>query len=414
MLDTEAAAEMLVLAGLTYRGSFDPNALPGARHQRVLSRVVSSGLETLAPVRGKWELVWGPASSRAGDHFDSSAMYVVRHTSNRARYVVAVRGTNPVSLSDWLLGDLNVASSVPWPFDPDGAQISTSTAFGLYSLLQLQWAPAGVVRDVMDRTTDVFATLFRKFSPTPALPLRILFEPFEALLTKSLADFVADAGLPQKVAARLASIARVRPEQLLAPTPRASSPADGSTLFEFLSHEARLSTGPLDLTVTGHSKGGALAPALALWLKETRTPHGATPGWDAAGAATIRCVTFAGPTPGNTAFADRISGAFKGTHHRVVNTNDVVTHAWQVEQLGEVPALFGNRSAPLKTLFAVVASDVASLGYAHASEGVMAFPGKTDPARSLVKELIHQHMDAYCQHFALDAQGIDALTFFLG
>ena len=138
MLDNETAREMLILAGLTYRGSLDPDILPGERHDGVLAQGVRSGLDTLAPVQGKWELVWGPASSRAGGQFDSSAMYVVRHRNDRQRYVVAMRGTNPVSLPDWLLGDLNVATSVAWPFDPDGAEVSTSTAFGLYSLLQLR------------------------------------------------------------------------------------------------------------------------------------------------------------------------------------------------------------------------------------------------------------------------------------
>jgi len=124
-------------------------------------------------------------------------------------------------------------------------------------------------------------------------------------------------------------------------------------------------------------------------------------------------MTFAGPTPGNSAFAKRMMREFEGTHRRVVNTNDVVTHAWQVKRLQEVPALFANRSGPLTNLFEAVAKDVASLDYAHASEDVTAFAGRLDPARSLVGELIHQHMDAYCEQFELDTQGIDSLTFFL-
>ena len=82
-----------------------------------------------------------------------------------------------------------------------------------------------------------------------------------------------------------------------------------------------------------------------------------------------------------------------------------MTHAWQVKRLQEVPALFGNRSGPLTKLFEAVARDVASLDYAHASEGVMTFAGETDPARSLVGELIHQHMDAYCEQFELRHAG---------
>jgi len=427
MLDKETAQEMLILAGLTYRGSLDPDVakltsliantadLAGERHDRVLAQGVKSGLDTLAPVHGKWELVWGPASSRADGHFDSSAMYVVRHTIDRHRYVVAVRGTNPVSLPDWLFGDLNVATTVLWPFDSDGAEVSTSTAFGLYSLLQLQSAPLGGDVGAVERRPGLLSAAVRQIDRISNPRLRVLFEPFELFLTKSLADLLADTRLPQRVGARLGSTVRILSDQLLPRTSSAASPATGMTLFEFLSQEANGNADPLDVTVTGHSKGGALAPALALWLLSTRTPHDdATPGWDRAGTATIRCVTFAGPTPGNTAFAKRIATAFEGTHHRVVNTNDVVTHAWQAKQLQEVPLLFGNRSGSLTKLFDAVASDVASLDYAHASEGVMTFPGKTDPRRSLVQELIHQHMDAYCEQFDLQQQGIDALTFFLG
>jgi hypothetical protein len=266
----------------------------------------------------------------------------------------------------------------------------------------------------VDRAAARIATVFRAIPRTPNRSLRILFEPLEAFLTRSLADFAASASLPQRVGARLSSTVRIHPDQLLSRTSSAASRTNGLTLFEFLSQEAKRSPDRLDVTVTGHSKGGALAPALALWLKDTRMPHDdTTTGWDHTGAATIRCVTFAGPTPGNTAFAKRIIGAFEGTHHRVVNTNDVVTHAWEVKQLQEVPLLFGNRSGSLTKLFDAVARDVASLDYAHASEGVMAFAGKTDPGRSLVEELVHQHMDAYCEHFELEEQGIDALTFFL-
>lgn len=36
---------------------------------------------------------------------------------NRSQLVVAVRETNPVSFTDWIKGDLDVATLVPWPFD---------------------------------------------------------------------------------------------------------------------------------------------------------------------------------------------------------------------------------------------------------------------------------------------------------
>ena len=125
---------MLTLAGLAYRGFHD--LLPGEPHAVVVRRAVQGGLDTLAPVRGEWELVWGPVTSRLplGVVFDSNAMYVVRNRQARHRYVVALRGTHPISSSDWLFGDLLVRRTVRWPFATDGAAISVSTALGLTEL----------------------------------------------------------------------------------------------------------------------------------------------------------------------------------------------------------------------------------------------------------------------------------------
>ena len=59
----EDEQEMLCLALLAYRGFADVN-LPIPHAERLWLDVVR-GLETLAPVRHRWELVWGPVSYRA-------------------------------------------------------------------------------------------------------------------------------------------------------------------------------------------------------------------------------------------------------------------------------------------------------------------------------------------------------------
>ena len=139
MAGTDAAV-MLTLAGLTYRGFQD--ALPGEPHDLIVRQALRDGLDTLAPVRGEWELVWGPITSRVPlGVFDSNAMYVVRHRQARHRYVVAIRGTNPVASTDWLFGDLLVGTTVAWPFATDGAAISTSTALGLAMLQEMRARP---------------------------------------------------------------------------------------------------------------------------------------------------------------------------------------------------------------------------------------------------------------------------------
>src|SRR5204862_315765 len=135
---------------------------------------------------------------------------------------------------------------------------------------------------------------------------------------------------------------------------------------EFLADQARIRA--VEVIVTGHSKGGALAPALALLLKDTQ---GDDDGWDPSAQSAVGCVTFAGPTPGNAAFARRIDSGLGGRHERIANTNDVVTHAWAADELLEIPALFGQRSQPFTTLIAVVARDTKDLHYQHASEGVL-------------------------------------------
>jgi triacylglycerol lipase len=135
-------------------------------------------------------------------------------------------------------------------------------------------------------------------------------------------------------------------------------------------------------------------------------------GWDGTGQATLACVTFAGPTPGNAAFAKRIERELRD-HHRIANTNDIVTHAWEVEQLRAIGKLYGKESARFERLFNVAADGIARLDYRHAQTGVVTFAGTVDPQRSFVFEVIHQHLDAYLEHLGL-GKDINALTFFLG
>jgi hypothetical protein len=88
-MEREQIAEMLVLAGLTYRGALDP--LTGAVHAGNVEQAVTAGLAAYAP---RWKLVWGPATDRKAELFDTSAMYVARGGDSE-QYVIAVRGTNP-------------------------------------------------------------------------------------------------------------------------------------------------------------------------------------------------------------------------------------------------------------------------------------------------------------------------------
>ena len=179
--------EMLVLAMLSYRAYH--SLRPGEVHLARLYGAVEDGLATLEQLGESWELVWGPAAYRAPfTTFDENVMYVARDRRTTDRYAVVVRGTNPVSASDWLFGDLWTGVLAPWEFGPaaerEGAAISLSTALGLNVLLHMHATgprPGPVARiwrladeevgDLIRRTTRL---VLRPFGGLAAVALRRL------------------------------------------------------------------------------------------------------------------------------------------------------------------------------------------------------------------------------------------------
>lgn len=123
-----------------------------------------------------WQLVWGPGVYEIDKHSgkaDNSAFVV--HSAAIDTYVVAIAGTNPSALLDWLEEDFEVGpkANVDWStFSPTGSkptgvhadqakqQISLGTAIGVWALgsqlVQSQWAP--------DSATDL-ATYLQGLQP---------------------------------------------------------------------------------------------------------------------------------------------------------------------------------------------------------------------------------------------------------
>jgi hypothetical protein len=108
--------------------------------------------------------------------------------------------------------------------------------------------------------------------------------------------------------------------------------AGRGNLQDFLNGVANSPAGPnATLVFTGHSLGGALAPALALWLY----PHHAPRRWKA-----VHVLATAAPAPGDEAFSEAFAAAFPfveeshvpadyGFWNKVIwNRLDVVPHAW--------------------------------------------------------------------------------------
>jgi hypothetical protein len=409
---------LLTLAGLAYRGSADAPLIAG--HAGRVHALVQAGLTDLAPVRGEWDLAWGPATSRERDEpFDSNMMYVVRQRRAPERLVIAIRGTSPVLLSDWWFGDFWVTTTVPWPYAPvDGAVVSTSTAFGLAALQGMQAraraeqgldrlvaAAAGALGTVARAGASAAAALG---GPTGRLHA-VLGPPVLAAIAEWRSRLVRPDGT-EAVRRALANMPRPLPV-ILRPRPDpAPGPGAPTDLVTWLAAEAASLGTPLDVTVTGHSKGAALAQAVALWLHETR----ASEPWEAGHGARLRCHAFAGPTPGNAAFARRFDAALGGSFQHMRNTNDIVTHAWQRDELQQIPTLYGPETALFADLVATLVTVTGSLDYGQPTPNRPAFAAPVDASRRFPEEFIHQHLDAYLRELGLDAHGIDALKLHIG
>ncbi|MBZ5520851.1 MAG: lipase family protein [Acidobacteriia bacterium] len=98
-----------------------------------------------------------------------------------------------------------------------------------------------------------------------------------------------------------------------------TDPATGWSLLDFLRKTMTGSRG--ELMVTGHGLGGTLATMAALWLHD-QMPKGGGPG-----NVKILPITFAAPTAGNQAFANRFDETFSDSV-RYVNGNDPIPMAY--------------------------------------------------------------------------------------
>jgi hypothetical protein len=403
---------MLALAALTYRGF-------GSNSEAAVDRALRPWLPKLeAEGLGRWELVWGPATFRAPTSlFDDAMMYVAQQSrpdGARPRYVIAIRGTNPVSVFDWVFGDLWVGLQVDWApasATATGAQVSASTALGLAIIQHLaaEVPPTGTGRLAsLGRTVadalEEFAQELPEFQPD-----RLLKDPDslpDALLIariNTLSD--RDQVLRPKVFSRLSTpFLDVKPLQdaigrrvlkgLLRQIAAAQGP--GKTLLEFLNNAAGQNA---SIAVTGHSKGGALAVATALWLAEN---------WAPARQAEIECFSFAGPTAGNAAFAARYNARLSQRTRSIVNRRDIVPQAWVPKNLQTLPELYPALGPAVKLLN----TSIEPLGYTHVGGPVIEISSTAQPG-NLAKNLIYQHLDAYLADAAFQSPVWNALSIFL-
>ena len=438
---------MLCLAALSYRGYLD--ASPG--HTNAVRLAIARGLQTLAPVRDAWDIVWGPACYRAPvTVFDDTLVYVVRCRLTPTRYVVVIRGTNPVSAFDWLFGDLWTGRVMPWAYADQAGSISLSAALGLTIIQNLRAAgpqtaaaaPAvsAAVATGLGTAPAASHSLSRWLGGLERAPVRALRERCVTEL-QGLVEHGSAAPLEtaeqrvQALAAFWQSGARQRLLDLVDEAARLTGRLDlavfalvedemrlqvslgaGVDLRTFLASAVKQAGDSLDIIVTGHSKGGGLASTVALWLADTQGTNVAeTEQWDPDGRATIRCFSYAGPTAGDEAFAGHSNSVIGARCRRIANALDVVPQAWAVSDLRKIPSLYAPSIPPIPgmaELIEIIASTVGPLRYTQIATGEV-FAGKVNPGLPLfLAQVVYQHLEAYLQALGLTAYGITTATFF--
>jgi hypothetical protein len=390
--------EMLTLAAITYRGMLLVGS-PSYKRRR-LRELMDDSMTQFSAVKGKWKIVWGPASfSPESVGLDDALMYVARSITDPSALVIAIRGTNTLSLSDWIFGDLVIEPMVDWHYDDsaksNGAKISASTALSLSILQHLRW------EDSKSGGPALAAATAPAGSP-PASSLEAWVEAIIARLSASAPNEALGTILPS-----LANFTNpdFNPITLLETEGAKSEPQDGKDLRTFLRDHVAAHPGA-EIIVTGHSKGGALSTTLALSLADTRGPQ-TDPAreWNSRGDAPVSAWSFAGPTAGNKQFADHSNRVFDQLCHRIWNSHDIVPYAFVAALLRTFSSQYDDLNsivkAALDRLLNLVADRIGGLEYQQLGGQVerrvcevadLAFPA----------QLGYQHLDAYLKEFGLD------------
>lgn len=424
---------MLTLAAIAYRG-FEI-VQPDPDKSGVLHEAMSECLCKLGPVKDQWDIVWGPASFSAFDiGFADTTAYVAQNREKPTTYAVAVRGTNPICLFDWVFGDFMVGRQVPWAYgggSAGGALISFSTALSLRILQHLRWQPQHP--GPLHRIWEFLRSLGR--APADHDPIRRLNDD----LTR-LAGFAPtwDADVRKKWIAEIGqrvpfeipgtsrnaweeSYQRLRidgfdvPALIARITENEQAFVTGVDLRSFLAAAVAQCSDKIDIYVTGHSKGGALSPSIALWLADTQGTNNIREEerWDPACKATVFAYSFAGPTAGNTQFVRHSDSVIGQRCFRVVNRLDIVPHAWATEDLRQIPDLYSMNPVMRELLHTAMGTLINRLGeleYKQIGGNLTNLPG-VHHGGELFAEIVHQHLDGYFEQMGLGDE-MSTVTFF--
>jgi hypothetical protein len=146
---------------------------------------------------------------------------------------------------------------------------------------------------------------------------------------------------------------------------------------------------------TGHSLGGLLAPAMALWLVDYLD---ATARPELAAKLRLDVYGYAGPTAGNAAFAAYLESRVPASA-RYVNPLDIAPRAWDEAAMQELPRLYRPRIGMepiVKSLYDLCVVLSRSKGYAQPGKAIVV-PSRVVPTRGnlFLLEAAYQHAVPY-------------------
>ena len=95
-------------------------------------------LDGVAAHIGAWNVVWGPQITTDSGTVDNSMFVAQAVDAAQPTFVVAIAGTNPLSLYDWFSEDLDI-TPMNWPYASGAGQVTTGDSTGLANLLGMEY-----------------------------------------------------------------------------------------------------------------------------------------------------------------------------------------------------------------------------------------------------------------------------------
>jgi len=146
---------------------------------------------------------------------------------------------------------------------------------------------------------------------------------------------------------------------------------------------------------TGHSLGGLLAPAMALWLLDFLEDVGQR---KLASGLELEAYGYAAPTAGNRDFARYLASRLP-RNRRYANDLDIATLAWDDEAMKRMPSLYEpeiGMSPFIRSLYGLCAKLCEGKGYAQPGERIPV-PARVAPVRRslFLLEAAYQHCMPY-------------------